>query len=131
MDTYFRILCGALIASLLLLSLPEKGKTFAVLLTMGTCVMALLAGFRFLEPILDFLRKLRQTAGLPDDYLRLLLKVLTVGLSSELASSVCNLSGAPTLGKTVELVGAFLIVSFTVPLYAAILELIQKLVGSV
>lgn len=131
METYFRILCGALIAALLLLSLPEKGKTFGILLTMGTCVMVLLAGFHFLAPILDFFRRLKQAAGLPDDYLRLLLKVLMVGISSEITASVCNLSGASALGKTVELVGAFLIVSFTVPLYAAILELIQKLVGSV
>ncbi len=131
MDTYVRILCGALISAILLLSLPENGKTFGALLTMGTCVMVLLSAIHFLEPILDFIRQLRQTAGLPDDYLRLLVKVLAVGLSSEIAASVCNLSGAPTLAKTVELVGAFLIVSFTVPLYAAVLELIQKLVGSV
>lgn len=131
MDTYVRILCGALISAFLLLHLPEKGKTFGVLLTMAACIMVLLAGIHFLEPILDFLRKLRQTAGLPDDYLRLLLKVLAVGLSSELAACVCNLSGAPALGKTVELVGAFLIVSFTVPLYGTVLELIQKLAGSV
>lgn len=131
MDTYVRILCGALISAFLLLSLPQNGKTFGILLTMGACAMVLLAGIRFLEPIMDFLRQLRQTAGLPDDYLRLLLKVLAVGLSSELAATVCNLSGAPALGKTVELVGAFLIVSFTVPLYAVVLELIQKLAGSV
>lgn len=131
MDTYFRILCGVLISALLLLSLPEKGKTFGVLLSVGVCAMAVLAGVRFLEPIVLFMRTLKEAAGVSDDNLRLLMKVLTVGLSSEIAAAVCNLSGASAMGKMVEQVGAFLIVSLTVPLYAAILELIQKLVGSV
>lgn len=130
MDTYFRILCGALIASVLVLVLPDKGKNFGVLLIIGACTMALAAGIRFLTPILDFIQTLRVNTGLPDDFFRILLKVLAVGLSSEIAVALCNMSGASAMGKTVELLGTILIVSFTVPLYTSILELIQKLVGN-
>lgn len=130
MDTYFKILSVAFFTAVLILALPQKGGAFPALLTLSACVLALLTGLSFLEPVMRFLRTLHATASIPEDYLRILLKVMAVGISSELACTVCNLSGASALGKTVELLGTFFIVSITVPLYATVLELIQKLVGN-
>lgn len=129
MDIYFRVLCGCILASLLTLCLGSRGKEFGALLMIAVCTMAFGVGMYFLQPIVAFFQQAQSMSALPADYLRLLLKILGIGLTTEIACSLCTQSGSTSLAKTLEFAGAALIVNLTIPIYTQLLELIQKLVA--
>lgn len=129
MDIYFRVLCGCLLAALLTLCLGSRGKDFAGLLVIAVCAMAFGVGIYFLRPMIDFLQQAQSLSALPADYLRLLLKILGIGLATQMACNLCAESGSASLAKTLEFVGAALIVNLTIPIYTQLLELIGKLVA--
>lgn len=129
MDIYFRVLCGCLLAAFLILCLGSRAKEFGSLLVIAVCTMAFGVGVYFLQPIIAFFQQAQSMSALPSEYLRLLLKILGIGLTTEMACNLCNQSGSASLAKTLEFVGAALIVNVTIPIYTQLLDLIGKLVA--
>ena len=94
-----------------------------------TLFLAALAAMQYLEPVIRFIRELEELGGLDADSVTALLKVVGIGILSEIAALVCRDAGNASLGKTVQLLGSTVILALTVPLFSALLELIQKILG--
>ena len=85
METFFQAAALVVVGVILCLSLGKERKETAVLLSLAVCAMAALTAGAFLSPVLDFLRELSDLAGLESSVLTILLKVLGIGLISQLA----------------------------------------------
>ena len=128
--TLFLPTCGRVILCvLLILALNGHSKDMALLLAMAASGMAALAAMQYLEPVIRFIRELEELGGLDADSVTALLKVVGIGILSEIAALVCRDAGNASLGKTVQLLGSTVILALTVPLFSALLELIQKILG--
>ena len=91
--------------------------------------MVVMIAFSYLEPVLDFLRELEAIGDLQADMLGILLKAVGIGIVAEIAGMICCDAGNASLGKTVQLLGSAVILYLSIPVFSALLELIQTILG--
>ena len=124
--------CGAvLIAVILVLVVGKSSKDIALVLTALVCCMVALTAMEYIRPILDFLSKLESLGGLDHNILRILLKVAGIGLITEICSLVCADSGSASLGKVMKFLGSSVMIWLSLPLYAMLIELLQRILGAI
>lgn len=129
MDLFFQAAAGVLIASILGLVLAKQGKEFTIVLTIAVCCMVVLLSITFLEPVLDLLCQLEALGNLNGEMVRILFKVVGIGLVSEIAGMVCTDAGNGSLGKALQMLGTAVILWLSIPVFQALLELVQEILG--
>lgn len=123
--------CGAALLAVILILTLGKGREMGLLLSMGTCCLVALAALQYLRPVLDFLMSLESIGNLDGAMVKTILKIGGIGLISEISCLVCNDCGNASLGKTVQLLGSAAILWLSLPLFTALMELIQKILGDI
>ncbi len=120
-----------MITSVLTLVLSKQQKDISLMLSMAVCAMGIGILASFLEPVMAFLRQLRDLGDLNGDMLVTLLKAVGIGLVSEIAAMVCADAGNGSLGKTLQMVGSGAILWLSLPVFETLMNLIQKILGEV
>lgn len=131
MTAFLQAVAGALVAVILCGVLARQGKDMTVLLGLAVCGMILVAAIAYLEPVVEFLRSLQETAGLDDGMFQVILKSVGIGMTAQIASMICADSGNGAIGKAVETLAAAVILWLSLPMMTALLELVQQMVGKV
>lgn len=129
MVLFWKTAAGILIAVVLVLAVGKQEKDIALLLTMAVIIMAALAAFTYLEPVLDFLYRLEQLGDLQSGVLGTLLKITGISLVTELAGMICRDSGNSALAQGMQLLGSSVILSLSLPILETLLNLIQMIMG--
>ena len=129
MVLFWKTAAGILIAVVLVLAVGKQEKDIALLLTLAVTIMASLAAFTYLEPVLDFLYRLEQLGDLQSGVLGLLLKITGVSIVTELTAMLCRDSGNGTLAQGMQLLGGAVILSLSLPILETMLDLIQMMMG--
>lgn len=124
--------CGAvLIAVILVLIVGKTNKDLGMVLTVSACCMVSLAAMEYIRPVLSFLERVEDIGGLDHNMIRILLKVAGLGLITEICSLVCTDSGSASLGKVMKLLGTSVMIWLSLPLYAMLIELLQRILGDI
>ena len=131
MDPFLKAAALVLITVILTLALGSKGKETGILLTMAACVMVMILGISYLQPVMDFLRKLETLGNLNGDMTGILFKVAGIGIISEIVGMVCADAGNSSLGKALNIAAAGAILWLSIPIFDALLELIQRILGEI
>lgn len=126
---FWKTAAGILIAVVLVLTLEKQQKDLALVLGMSVCVMAGIAAFTLLEPVLDFLYRLSEFGPFQQDVLEILLKIAGIGMVSELAQMICKDSGNSALAHGMQLLGSATILLLSLPVLETMMELIQQILG--
>lgn len=129
MVLFWKTAAGILIAVVLVLAVGKQEKDIALLLTLAVTIMASLAAFTYLEPVLDFLYRLEQLGDLQSGVLGLLLKITGVSIVTELTAMLCRDSGNGALAQGMQLLGGAVILSLSLPILETMLDLIQMMMG--
>lgn len=127
MGLYWKTAAAVLLAVVLILTL--RRQEMGLLLGMAVCAMAALAAVEYLQPVTELLRSLEELGGLDGPLVTILLKAVGIGLLTEIAGMVCADSGNASLGKALQLLGTAVILWMSIPLFTALLELIQEIMG--
>lgn len=129
MTLYLQV-CGAvLLAVILVLSLKSHSKEIGAILAIAICIMTALAALNYLQPVLTFLQVLEDLGGLDKSMVTTLLKVTGIGIITEIANLVCKDAGNESMGKSMQLLGTCVILYLSMPLFTALMELLQKILG--
>lgn len=129
MTVYLQV-CGAvLLAVIMVLALKSHNKETGTILAIAVCCMVALAALHYLQPVLTFLESLERLAGLDGNMVTTLLKVTGIGIIAEISNLVCKDAGNESMGKSMQLLGTAVILYLSMPLFAALLELLQKILG--
>lgn len=131
MEGYLQASAAVLLAAVLCLVLGKQGKETAVLLSIGVCCMVCLMAMRYLEPVIDLMRSLRQVSQIAPEYLTVLLKTVGIGLLGEISAIVCADAGNASLGKAAQLLSAAVILWLAAPLVESLMELVANVLGEV
>lgn len=126
MDLFWKTTAAVLIAAVLGLMLAQQ-KDMGVLMTIAACVMALGAAMVYLEPVLDFFWELEALAGLQSSTLLVLLKALGIGLTGQIAGTVCKDAGNSSLEKAIQILTDAMILYLSLPVFRSVLQLIQEI----
>ncbi len=125
---YLAVATCLLTAILAVVVRRQNGEIAALLALCGCCLLGVLA-LAFLSPILAFLRSLQQFGSLSGDMLAILLKVTGVSLTTEIASNVCMDAGNSALAKSLQLLSAAVILYLSLPMFQALLDLVERILG--
>jgi len=131
MGAFFQAAAAVLVASVVGLALHHQGKEFSLLLTIVVCAMVLLLAATFLKPVLSFLQELQALGQLDSELVKILMKITGICLISEIAGLVCTDAGSPSMGKALQILGTALILWLAIPVFQALLELIQTILGGI
>ena len=129
MEPFWKAAALALIAGVLSLALKNQDKEYGLLLSIAACLMVTAITVTYLKPVYAFLKELETLGDLRGDMLAILIKALGVGLASEIASMICTDAGNASLTKAIQLLGGAVILYLSVPMFSALMDLIQKIVG--
>lgn len=131
MELFWKGTAAALIAAILALTLSKQEKDISLLLTLTGCTLVLLLVLEFLEPVMGFLRELQELGDLNADMLVVLLKVVGIGMISEIAALICTDAGNASLGKTVQILGTAAILWLSVPVLKMLLDMVKAILGGI
>ena len=122
--------CGAVFMAIILtVNLSSHRKDMAALLTLAVCVMVALVAVQYVRPVLNFVEELEEIGGLDGDMLRILLKIVGIGVLSEIAVPVCADAGNASVGKSLQFLAVMVILSMSIPLFRSLIQVLQEILG--
>lgn len=129
MAGYFQAAGAVLIGLILVSVVSARDKSVSSLLSMGICAMVLLLGLNYLEPVVAFVQELEELGNLQPEMVRILLKVAGIGILSEITALLCADSGQASLGQSIKILSAGVILWLSLPVFQALLDLIGDILG--
>lgn len=131
MDLFWKTLGAALISTILVLVLERQNRDFSLLVTLAASIMIAIAAGKLLEPVIDFLGELEDLGNLSGDMLLCLIKVFGIGMTGEIASSVCSDAGNSSLGKGLRFLTNAAILYLSIPIFSSLTDLFLQILGDV
>lgn len=129
MTPFLQAAAAVLIAVILSIALGKNGKETALLISLAACSMVVIGAFDYLEPIVSFMDQLQNTAQMDSSVLTLLLKVVGIGMISEIVVLICTDAGNAALGKALQILSSAVILWLTIPVLKDLLELVTSILG--
>ena len=131
MELFIKACGGILIGVILWLCLHKLGKDISLLLTVAVCCMVTLAAITYLRPVFDFFNKLQSIGNLNTEFVKIVLKVVGIGLLSELCSMICKDAGNEAMGKSLQILSTGVILWLSLPVFEKLLSLIDTILGNI
>ena len=131
MDVFWKTVGAALVSTILILALERQNRDYSILVTVAASAMVTIAAARLLEPVISFLGELESLGNLSSDLLLTLIKVFGIGMSGEIASSVCNDAGNSSLGKGLRFLSNAAILYLSIPVFSSLTDLFLQILGDV
>lgn len=131
MELFWKTVGATLISAILTLVLERQNRDYSISLTVAASAMVSIAAAKLLEPVLDFLGQLEAMGGLSSDLLLSLIKVFGIGMTGEIAASICNDAGNSSLGKGLHFLANAAILYLSVPVFSSLTELFLQILGDV
>ncbi len=97
--------------------------------------ISIIAGITILFLIIDkmygivtLLTNLSRKTGMNAEYLTILLKITGIAILTEFAVSICKDSGESAIASKIDLGGKVIVISMSIPIISALLEIIMKII---
>lgn len=124
--------CGAVFLTIVLVAnLSGHRKDMASLLALAVCTMLALTAIDYIRPVLDFVTELEDVGSIDEEMVRVLMKIVGIGVISEITSLICADSGNGAMGKTLQLLSSVVMLSLSVPLFRTLIGILQEMLGQI
>lgn len=127
MDIFIKATAGVLVALILYIVLEKNGRDISIMLTVGVCCMIAAASIALLEPVIGLFRQMQDIANLDQEMVQILIKAVGIGLLGEITALICTDAGNAAMGKSIQLLALSVILWISVPLFRALLELVESI----
>lgn len=131
MNIFWKTAAGILTAVILWISLNKSNKDVSVLLTMAVCAMALIGASAFLQPVIAFFKKLQTIGNLDNDLVSVVLRIVGIGVVTEIAVLICKDAGNESMGKTLQIVSTVTVLWMSIPVFESLISLLDKILGAI
>ena len=122
-----QVVALGLVVAVFAVLLRRERPEMALILALGFGVIVFLMVLNKLGTIITMFQDVTQRAQVDELYLATLLKILGIAYVAEFGAQVCRDSGEGTVADKIELAGKVLIMILALPIFAAILEAILRL----
>ena len=127
MDFFLKVTAIILMTSVLSLVLTKQSADISLTLIVTVCCVVITAALSYIQPIWNFLLKLVELGGIRSELLEILLKVVGIGMISQITELVCADSGNKSLGKSLQILTSALILCLSIPILDEMVSLIESL----
>ena len=131
MSDFLKIAAGIIVAVILWVTVNKSNKDISVLLTMAVCAIVCIAGLGYLRPVIRFMEKLKDLGRLDGELFLLLIKVVGVGMIAEISMLICKDAGNESMGKTLQILSAFVVLCMSVPVFEKLMSLLDTILGTI
>jgi stage III sporulation protein AD len=122
-----QVVALGLVVAVFAVLLRRERPEMAMMLALGFGVIVFLMVLNKLGAIITVFEDVTRSAQVDELYLTTLLKILGIAYIAEFGAQVCRDSGEGTVANKIELAGKVLIMILALPIFAAILEAIMRL----
>ena len=122
-----KIIGIGLISLIIIIIIKQYRPEFAIYISIIAGVLIITFSLDKLTGIINILTTLSNKTGLNSEYLGILLKITGIAILTEFAVSICNDAGESAIATKVDLGGKVIIISISIPIIVALLELIIKI----
>ena len=129
MELFWKAIAVSLLTVILGVVTGKQNKDISLLLSITGCVIIASLAAVYLSPVISFLEEMEQLGNLRSDMLGVLLKAAGIGMVTEIAASVCGDNGNAGVSKMIQLIGSVVILWISIPVFRALLDLIQTILG--
>ncbi len=130
MDGYFQAVGAIMLCLILNLVLKHHGAEFSTVLTLLVCCVVTVIALYFLQPVLEYIRRIRQLSFINEQIMTIMLKVAGISMTAEIASMVCQDAGNSAMSRTLQFLATAAILYVSLPMFASFLDLIEDILGS-
>lgn len=128
MEQFLRTVALVLLAVVFVLILRGSSKGIGELLTLLVCCMVMASAIEYLKPVLAFINSVQALIGVDSRFIKLLLKVVGIAATAEIAGLICDDSGNSAIGKALLFLATAVIVCMSIPMLTALMELIEGII---
>ena len=122
-----KIIGIGLIALLIIIILKQYKPEFAVYVSLIAGVLIFFMVLDKLSGIVSILTTLSNKTNINSQYIQILLKITGIAILTEFAVSICKDSGEAAIASKIDLGGKVVIISISIPIIVALLEVIIKI----
>ncbi len=127
MQSLLQVAVIGLLAVIFASILRKNSKELAIVLSLAACALIGVLLVQLAEPVVDFLKKLRNISGLDEALMQPLLKTVGIGLLTQISANVCADAGENAIAKLIEVCGGVLALYVSIPLLEAVLQMMEGL----
>lgn len=107
----------------------QKNADLALLLTLAGCVIIGILLVQLAEPVVSFLSRLRNLAGLDAELMTPMLKTVGIGILTQIGANICSDAGENAIGRLIEVCGGILALYVALPLLEAVIDTVETMAG--
>ena len=119
-----KIIGVGLIALVIIIILKQYKPEFSVYVSIIAGIVILFMVMGKLTSIINILSNLSNKTTAGNEFLKILLKITGIAILTEFAVSICKDSGESAIASKIDLGGKIIIISISIPIITALLELI-------
>ena len=119
-----KIIGVGLVALILIIILKQYKPEFTIYASIIAGAIILLMVMDKLYSIINLLSNISQKVGIGNEFLKIILKITGIAILTEFAVSICKDSGESAIANKIDLGGKIIIISISIPIITALLELI-------
>lgn len=131
MEHYLQAVAAVLLAVILALVLKKGSTGIGELLSLLVCGMVIILATEYMKPVMEFVHTVESISLVDSQMLKILLKVVGVSVTAEIAELICSDSGNAAMGKTLQFLASAVVVWLSIPLMTAFLELIKGVLSEI
>ena len=122
-----KVIGVGLIALIIIIILKQYKPEFAIYVSIVAGIIILVMLIDKLASIVNLLSNLTNKTGTGSSFLKILLKITGIAILTEFAVSICKDSGETAIASKIDLGGKIIIISISIPIITALLELIVNI----
>lgn len=123
-----KIIGVGLIAVIIAVIVKQYKPEFTMYVSIIAGAIIIFLSLNKITSIIKLLTNLSQKTGINAEYISILLKITGIAILTEFAVSVCKDSGETAIASKIDFGGKVIIVSMSIPIISALLEIIMKIV---
>lgn len=116
-----------LVAVTISIVLKENRPELAIFISIIVGTIIIIGLIPNLKSIIDYIENLSSKININFSFVNILLKITGIAILAEFAVSVCNDANEKAIGSKIDLGGKILIISMSLPIVKALLDVILKL----
>lgn len=119
-----KIIGVGITALIIIIILKQYKPEFTVYVSLIAGAIILFMVMDKLSGVVSILTSLTEKTGVGSTFLKILLKITGIAILTEFAVSICKDSGEAAIASKIDLGGKIIIISISIPIITALLELI-------
>ena len=120
----FKIILIALLATVMILIIKQTRPELAVMVSVITVVILFLFSIDKVGQVVTLLNRLSESAGLPVEFLNIILKIVGIAYVTEFGANICKDVGESAIASKVQFAGKCIIIMLGISIIGNFVETI-------